>query len=60
VNEYQHWRESHLGEDEFAYIWADGIYSGFRSEKDKFCVLLIIGVNERGQKRFLAIEDGVQ
>ena len=41
-------------------VWADGIYSGLRSEKDKLCALVIIGVNERGQKRFLAIEDGVR
>ena len=60
ANEYQHWRESPLGADQCAYIWADGIYSGLRSEKDKLCALVIIGVNERGQKRFLAIEDGVR
>ncbi len=60
ANEYQHWRESPLGADRCAYIWADGIYSGLRSEKDKLCALVIIGVNERGQKRFLAIEDGVR
>ena len=34
ANEYQHWRESPLGADQCAYIWADGIYSGLRSEKD--------------------------
>ena len=28
--------------------------------KDKLCVLVIIGVNERGQKQFLAIQDGVR
>ena len=28
--------------------------------KDKLCALVIIGVNERGQKQFLAIEDGVR
>ncbi len=26
----------------------------------KLCVLVIIGVNERGEKHFLAIEDGVR
>jgi putative transposase len=58
--EYQHWREKPLDEDRWVYIWADGIYSGLRSEKDKLCALVIIGVNERGQKQFLAIEDGVR
>ena len=59
-NQYQHWRETPLDEDRWVYIWADGIYSGLRSEKDKLCALVIIGVNERGQKQFLAIEDGVR
>ena len=60
ANEYQHWREKPLDEDRWVYIWADGIYSGLRSEKDKLCALVIIGVNDRGQKQFLAIEDGVR
>ena len=42
------------------YVWADGIYSGLRAEDARLCALVVIGVNERGQKRFLAIEDGVR
>ena len=42
------------------YVWADGIYSGLRAEQTKLCALVVIGVNERGEKRFLAIEDGVR
>ena len=38
----------------------DGIYSGLRAEQTKLCALVVIGVNERGEKRFLAIEDGVR
>ena len=49
-----------LDEDRWVYIWANGIYSGLRSEKDKLCDLVIIGVNERGQKQFLAIEYGLR
>jgi putative transposase len=60
AKEYQHWREKHLDEDRWVYFWADGIYSGLRSEKDKLCALVIIGVIEREQKQFLAIEDGVR
>jgi len=55
--EYQHWGEKLLDEDRGVYIWGDGIDSDLLSEKDKLCSLVIIGVNERGQKRFLAIED---
>ena len=41
-------------------MWADGIYSGLRADSQKLCLLVIIGVNERGEKRLLAIEDGVR
>ena len=33
--------------------------SGLRTEQTELCALVVIGVNERGQKHFLAIEDGV-
>ena len=58
--EYETWRHANLQEDEWVYLWADGIYSGLRSSEDKLCALVIIGVNERGEKHFLAIEDGVR
>ncbi len=58
--EYDTWRASRVDKDRWVYLWADGIYSGLRGESDRLCVLVIIGVNERGQKRFLAIEDGVR
>ena len=31
-------------------VWADGVYSGLRAEHIKLCALVIIGVNERGEK----------
>lgn len=60
AEEYKQWRSSPLDKDKWVYIWADGIYSGLRSEDAKLCALVIIGVNERGEKHFLAIEDGVR
>lgn len=57
---YREWCGSRLGQESWVYIWADGVYSGLRSEDVKLCALVIIGVNERGEKRFLAIEDGVR
>ncbi len=41
-------------------LWAGGVYSGLRGEQMKLCALVIIGVNERGEKHFLAIEDGMR
>ena len=58
--QYWQWRDTRLDKDRWVYIWADGIYSGLRGEDTKLCALVIIGVNERGEKHFLAIEDGVR
>jgi putative transposase len=60
AQEYRNWREERLDKDQWVYIWADGVYSGLRAEQTKLCALVIIGVNERGEKHFLAIEDGVR
>ncbi|HJN25954.1 MAG TPA: IS256 family transposase, partial [Rhodospirillales bacterium] len=58
--EYQSWRDDPLDKDRWVYMWADGIYSGLRGEQMKLCALVVIGVNERGEKHFLAIEDGIR
>jgi len=60
AQEYEDWRHEGLSKDKWVYIWADGVYSGLRNEETKLCALVIIGVNERGEKHFLAIEDGVR
>lgn len=56
---YKDWCQRSV-DDEWVYIWADGIYSGLRGDDGRLCALVIIGVNSRGQKHFLAIEDGVR
>jgi transposase-like protein len=58
--DYETWRHRHLDRDRWVYIWADGIYSGLRAERQRLCALVIVGVNERGEKHFLAIEDGIR
>lgn len=58
--DYDAWRKADLDRDEWAYVWADGIYSGLRGSEDRLCALVVIGVNARGEKHFLAIEDGVR
>lgn len=60
AGEYADWCKSDLGRDDWVYIWVDGIYSGLRSSDDRLCALVVIGVNARGEKHFLAIEDGVR
>ncbi len=58
--EYESWRQRRLDEEQWVYIWVDGIYSGLRAERHRLCALVVIGVNVRGEKHFLAIEDGVR
>ena len=59
-DEYRSWCDERLEKDRWVYVWADGVYSALRAEQAKLCALVMIGVNERGEKRFLAIEDGVR
>ena len=60
AQEYRSWCEERLDKDRWVYVWVDGVYSGLRAAQTKLCSLVVIGVNERGEKRFLAIEDGVR
>ncbi len=60
AEEYRGWCEERLDKRHWVYVWADGVYSGLRAEQTKLCALVVIGVNERGEKHFLAIEDGVR
>ena len=60
AQECQQWNGRRLDKDKWVYIWADGIYSGLGAEQTKLCALVIVGVNERGEKHFLAVEDGVR
>ena len=60
AEEYDAWRQRRLDKDRWVYLWVDGVYSGLRADSAKLCALVVVGVNERGQKHFLAIEDGVR
>lgn len=56
--DYLAWNRRDLSGDRYVYVWADGIYSALRGEDDRLCLLVLIGVNEQGEKRLLALEDG--
>ena len=59
-DEYKDFRKRNLSNKQWVYIWADGVYSGLRNEDTKLCALVIIGVEENGNKELLAIEDGMR
>jgi putative transposase len=56
--DYLAWTRRDLTDESYVYIWADGIYSTLRGEDDRLCLLVIVGVNEQGEKRLLALSDG--
>lgn len=52
------WRKAPITE-EFVYIWADGVHVKVRLGEDKsLCLLVVMGVNEQGEKKLLAVESG--
>src|SRR5690606_26321740 len=56
--EFDEWRKRPIT-DQFAYIWADGVNVKLRLGEDrKLCLLVIIGVTEKGEKKLLSVEPG--
>jgi len=54
--EYEEWRKRDLIGKKYCYIWADGIYMNHRDSEDKRrCILVIIRVNQEGDKEFVFV-----
>jgi transposase-like protein len=58
TEDYLAWNRRDLSDERVVYVWADGIYSTLRGEDDRLCLLVMVGVNELGEKRLLALSDG--
>ena len=58
--DYQTWQERRLDDRELVYTWADGIYVKAGLEKDKACLLVIIGAMSDGRKEVLALVPRLQ
>ena len=56
--EYEQWRRRSLRDQEYVYVWADGIYFGVRLEDARQCMLVIIGATKEGRKELLGLTDG--
>ena len=56
--DYQTWQERRLDDRELVYAWADGIYVKAGLEKDKACLLVVIGATSDGRKEVLAMVPG--
>jgi transposase-like protein len=55
--EHQTWQQRSLRQQRYVYIWADGIYFNIRAE-ERQCLLVIIGVTDKGHKELLGLESG--
>jgi transposase-like protein len=58
VADHQDWKERRLDGRELVYAWADGIYVKAGLEKDKACLLVVIGAMSDGRKEVLALTPG--
>ena len=58
LGEYEQWKSTAIEERDWAYLWADGIYVKAGLGKEKAAMLVVIGVQRDGSKRFLALEPG--
>ena len=56
--ECDEWRSRPLDDRELVYAWADGVYVKAGLEKDKSCLLVIIGAMRDGHKELLALTSG--
>ena len=56
--EFQEWAKRDLRGKRYVYVWADAIYFNVRLEKDRPCVLVIVGATQDGRKELLALHDG--
>jgi putative transposase len=56
--EYEQWKSTAIEEQNWAYFWVDGIYVKAGIGKEKAALLVVVGVQKDGQKRFLALESG--
>lgn len=57
-SEYEAWRRRSLADQRYAYLWCDGVYPKAGLQGDKTAFLVVLGVNENGQKEPLAIIEG--
>lgn len=58
--EYGEWRRSRPDSGRWVHVWADGIHSGLRAGRERLCCPAVTGVNEMGEKRLPAVEDGIR
>ncbi len=60
TREFHEWHQRDLSALNLVYLYADGIYQKIRGDHPKVCVLVLMGVDEDGEKHLVALDDGVR
>lgn len=56
--EFDEWSKRDLSKKRYVYVWADGLYFNVRLDKDRPCILVLMGATEDGKKELIAVWDG--
>ncbi len=56
--EYAEWRQRDLSDRELVYAWGDGVYVKAGLEKDRACLLVVVGAMRDGRKELLVFTPG--
>jgi len=56
--DYDNWLKTDLRARKFYYIYADGVYLSAGIALEKACLLVIIGIDELGEKHLLGLKQG--
>lgn len=57
-DDYESWQKADLSARSFYYIYADGVYLAAGVAQEKACLLVIIGIDEYGEKQLLGLHQG--
>lgn len=57
-DDYEKWQKTDLSGKKFYYIYADGVYLSAGVAQEKACLLVIIGIDEFGEKQLLGLHQG--
>jgi transposase-like protein len=58
TDEYAAFEARDLSDNDYVYVWADGVHFRIRLEEDRLSCLVVIGVRADGTKELLACSDG--
>ncbi|HUU83765.1 MAG TPA: IS256 family transposase, partial [Phycisphaerae bacterium] len=56
--DYDAWSRRSLQDQQYVYVWADGVHFNIRLEEDRHCILVLMGATPKGRKELIAVADG--